>query len=80
MATMTGYTVRLYEVDESGKYWPAGKYTFDTRKRATACLHHNICDGICGIVTTPDYVAAYAGMTYDEAYRVSPVKVMAVGR
>jgi hypothetical protein len=69
------YTTRLYERDEQGKFWPAGKYTFETRKRAIACLEHQVCDGICGLVTTPGFIAAYRNMTGDEALRVSSVKL-----
>lgn len=79
-----GHTVRLYERDETGKFWPAGKYTFETSERALASLSFYAtnetseeCGAICGIVTTPDYIAAYRGMTLEEALRVSPVKIVA---
>ena len=70
------FITRLYEKDEQGKFWPAGKQTWDTKKRAIANLAYNVCDGIAGIVLADNaYIAAYQGMTRDEAYRVSPVKI-----
>ncbi len=73
------FTTRLFERDENGKFWPAGKYTWDSLKRAVANLEHNVCDGISGIVTADGaYIAAYRGMTQDEAYRVSQVKIFAI--
>lgn len=69
------FVTRLYEKDENGKFWPAGQVAWSSAKRAIKHLEHNICDGISGIVTTKGYIAAYAGMSRDEAYRVSPVKI-----
>lgn len=70
------FVTRLYERDENGKFWPAGKYTWDSKKRAIANLEYNVCDGIAGLVTADNaYIAAYKGMSRDEAYRVSPVKI-----
>jgi hypothetical protein len=40
------FTTKLYERDEYGKFWPAGKYTWDSKKRAIANLEFNVCDGI----------------------------------
>jgi hypothetical protein len=73
------YTLRLYEKDERGQYWPAGQYTFDTRSKAVTSLSKMTGAGISGIITTRDFVTAYAEMTFIEAQRVSPVKNMQLG-
>jgi hypothetical protein len=74
------FTTYLYERDEHDKLWPAGRFTFDTRKRAISCLEHQVCDGICGMVRSEGFgpIFAFKGMTEREALRVSPVKLLAV--
>lgn len=70
------FTTRLYERDEQGKFWPAGKVVWSSAKRAIENLEFHVCDGISGIVTADNaYIAAYRGMSKGEAYRVSPVKI-----
>lgn len=73
--TPANHTVRLYEKDERGLFWPAGKYTYRTLGEAMRALwgyHTNT--GLSGLVTTPEYIKFYLGMSRDEAMRVSPVK------
>ena len=72
------FTVRLYERDEHGRFWPEGQYTFDTRSKAVTSLKGYIADGHSGIVTTPEKLVTFGGMSQSEALRVSPVKVIEV--
>jgi len=75
------YTVRLYERDENTqRFWPAGQYTYDSLKKAIRSLEYYTTNegGICGLVTTTGFIAAYKGFSEREALRVSPVKLLAV--
>jgi len=70
------FITKLYEKDEQGKFWPAGSVAWPSKKRAIANLDFHVCDGIAGIVLADNnYIAAFKGMTAQEAYRVSPVKI-----
>lgn len=75
---MPRYTVRVYDRDEheEHKFWPAGTWTYDRPKQATRCLAYFCTDDgqLCGIVTTPERLIEWRGMTEAEALRVSPVK------
>ena len=81
--TLTGakyYTVYLYERDELGKFWPCGKYTFDSLKRAEKTLDYYATEAgnVQGMIRTPDYIVSFKYMTREEALRVSPVKLLAI--
>jgi hypothetical protein len=73
---MPHYTVRVYERDEQGKFWPAGSWTYDRPKQADRQLAYFCSDEgqLCGMVTTPNGIRTYLGMTRDEALRVSSDK------
>lgn len=72
------YIVNLYE-REGKKFWGAGQFVFDTRKRAIACLEHQVCEGICGLVHNKSVVFAFRGMSEHEAlHRIVGMQFLAV--
>lgn len=77
------YITRLYEKDENGKFWPAGSVAWSSLKRAKQNLDFHTTEegGISGLILRDNaYIVGYKGMTEAEALRVSPVKLLAIGR